>query len=162
MPITWFCIKLLYTINMKLPQNIGTCVVLINDIGSILLGKRKNAYKAGMYGLPGGRIEYGEAMAVALAREVFEETGIIVENFDYVGVVRETQEEYEFVHFVFSAQVGSMMAELKEPEKCEGWEWIDINEGSSDFNLEQVLKGHAAGIKLYTDKKGLADLTSYA
>ncbi len=80
----------MYTMNMKQPQNIGTCVVLVNHEGKVLLGKRKNAYKSGMYGLPGGRIEYGEPMSEALAREVTEETGLEVTNFEYVGVVRET------------------------------------------------------------------------
>ncbi len=144
---------------MKQPQNIGTCVILINHEGKILLGKRKNAYKAGMYGLPGGRIEYGEPIFQALAREVFEETSLTVTNFEYVGVVRETQEEYEFIHFVFSAQVGEASPKLKEPEKCEGWEWISTDTSNSNFDFEQVLDGHAAGIQLLESKKGLADLT---
>ena len=38
---------------MKIPvakkQELGTCAVLYNSKGEILLGKRKNAYKAGQY-----------------------------------------------------------------------------------------------------------------
>jgi ADP-ribose pyrophosphatase YjhB (NUDIX family) len=39
------------------PQPIGTCAIITNSQNQVLLGKRKNSYKAGMYGLPGGRIE---------------------------------------------------------------------------------------------------------
>ena len=88
-----------------------------------------------MYGLPGGIIEYGEPMSEALVREAIEETGLKIVNFEYVGVLRETQEEHEFIHFVFSAVVGDVTPELKEPEKCEGWEWIDIFENNFEFKL---------------------------
>jgi ADP-ribose pyrophosphatase YjhB (NUDIX family) len=50
---------------MNTPQSIGTCVVLTNTNNQILLGKRKNSYKAGYFGLPGGRIELNEKIESA-------------------------------------------------------------------------------------------------
>jgi 8-oxo-dGTP diphosphatase len=138
---------------MTKPQPIGTCAVIINSQKQVLLGKRKNSYKAGMYGLPGGRIELNELIATAIAREVQEETGIQGLSFTFVGVVRENQGTYDFIHFVFSAQISSQKPMLCEPDKCEGWEWIDI---TSD--LTQVLPGHKAGIEMYKTNEYLADL----
>ena len=138
---------------MTKPQPIGTCAVIINSQKQVLLGKRKNSYKAGMYGLTGGRIELNELIATAIAREVQEETGIQGLSFTFVGVVRENQGTYDFIHFVFSAQISSQKPMLCEPDKCEGWEWIDI---TSD--LTQVLPGHKAGIEMYKTNEYLADL----
>lgn len=135
------------------PQPIGTCAIITNSQNQVLLGKRKNSYKAGMYGLPGGRIELNEPIATATAREVEEETGIKDLSFTFVGVVRENQGTYDFIHFVFSAQISNQLPMLCEPDKCEGWEWIDI---ASDLN--QVLPGHKAGIEMYKNNNCLADL----
>ena len=135
------------------PQPIGVCVVITNSQKQVLLGKRKNSYKAGLYGLPGGRIELNEPIATAIAREVDEEIGIKYLSFTFVGVVRENQETYDFIHFVFSAQISNQEPMLCEPDKCEGWEWIDI---TSD--LTQVLPGHKAGIEMYKTNEYLADL----
>lgn len=136
------------------PQPIGTCALLLNSQGQVLLGKRKNSYKAGYYGLPGGRIELNEPISTAIAREVQEETGIKLDNLKYIGVVRENQGGYDFIHFVYVAQNVSQDPQLCEPEKCEGWEWVDL-----DSVDESVLPGHLAAIQLFKTKEFLVDIT---
>lgn len=137
------------------PQPIGTCVILTNSDNQILLGKRKNSYKAGMYGLPGGRVELNEKVEVAIERETYEETGLNDLEFKYVGVVRENQGDYDFIHFVFKASVKNQLPKLCEPEKCEGWIWFDL---SSDF--KSVLPGHHAAIDLLRNTQKISDITS--
>ncbi len=134
-------------------QPIGACAILTHSQNQILLGKRKNSYKAGMLGLPGGRIGLNEKMLTAIAREVTEETGLQNLKFTFVGVVRENQDNYDFIHFVFSAPVGEQEPVLCEPDKCEGWEWFEVNQ-----DLSEVLPGHQAAIQLYISKQKLADL----
>ncbi len=135
-------------------QNIGTCSLLINHEGKILLGKRKNSYKAGMYGLPGGRIELNEPIESSIQREVMEETGLQLDSLKYFGVVRENQGKYDFIHFVFVSENVNQTPTLIEPDKCEGWEWMD----ASNFDGE-ILAGHKAAIQLYFEKKNLIDIT---
>jgi 8-oxo-dGTP diphosphatase len=61
-----------------------------DEAGRLLLVQRRNAPGAGLWSLPGGRVEVGESDASALAREVAEETGLTVEVGALVGeVVRE-------------------------------------------------------------------------
>lgn len=52
--------------------------VVRDDLGRILLVQRGRAPSAGLWSLPGGRIEPGETAVDAAAREVREETGLEV------------------------------------------------------------------------------------
>ena len=45
----------------------------------VLLVRRANVPGKGLYSLPGGRVEFGETLHVALHREVDEETGLRIE-----------------------------------------------------------------------------------
>ncbi len=135
-------------------HNIGACAIIFNSSGKVLVGKRKNSYKAGVYGFPGGRIEFNEPILTTISREVQEETGIKHHDFEYVGVVRENQEEFDFIHFVFVAQIGDVEPTLCEPEKCEGWEWHDLQELPTN-----LLPGHAAATVLYVHGEELIDIT---
>jgi 8-oxo-dGTP diphosphatase len=107
-------------------QPIG-CIVLIIRGNKILLGKRRNGYAPGTFGVPGGRVEPGEKLVDCAARELKEETGLVSANFDYVGAVKEFQDDYDFVHFVFKCEEFVGEPENVEPEKCEGWVWYDLN-----------------------------------
>jgi 8-oxo-dGTP diphosphatase len=46
--------------------------------GKVLLVRRARSPAKGFYSLPGGRVEFGETLHAALAREVLEETGLSV------------------------------------------------------------------------------------
>ena len=56
--------------------------------GILLIQRKKNPF-AGLWGLPGGKIEYGEDLDAAAEREVSEETGIKAVFDDYRGLVTE-------------------------------------------------------------------------
>jgi ADP-ribose pyrophosphatase YjhB (NUDIX family) len=56
--------------------------------GRLLLIKRGHEPGAGLWSLPGGRIEPGETDAEALVREMLEETGLTVEPGRLVGSVK--------------------------------------------------------------------------
>ena len=56
--------------------------VIIDDVKILLIHRLDN----GRWALPGGAIELGENVPAALAREVDEETGIIIEVTGIVGI----------------------------------------------------------------------------
>lgn len=67
------------------PQ-IAVGAIVVKD-GRLLMVQRAHDPGAGLWSLPGGRLEHGEYLAAALQREVSEETGLDVEVRDLVGIL---------------------------------------------------------------------------
>ncbi len=63
-----------------------TVGVLIERAGRVLLGKRNVEPRIGLWCLPGGFVDYGERIREAAAREAREETGLVVEVGELLGV----------------------------------------------------------------------------
>ena len=62
--------------------------VVIDGQGRLLMIKRGHEPGAGLWSIPGGRIEPGETDAEAVAREMTEETGLKVQVGRLIGRVR--------------------------------------------------------------------------
>jgi 8-oxo-dGTP diphosphatase len=62
--------------------------VVHDEAGRLLLIRRGHAPSAGLWSVPGGRVEPGETEAEAVVREVAEETGLRVVPRSVVGRVR--------------------------------------------------------------------------
>lgn len=59
--------------------------VVLDTDGRLLLIRRGHAPSAGLWSVPGGRVEPGETLADAVVREVREETGLAVRPEAVVG-----------------------------------------------------------------------------
>ena len=108
---------------------IGVAAIVIKD-NKVLLGKRKNAHGAGTWAFPGGHLEYKESIEECAKREVFEETGIHIKNIRRGtftnDIFRKDQKHYVTLFVISEYDEGDL--ELKEPEKCEKWDWFLWNE----------------------------------
>ena len=62
--------------------------VIKDDAGRLLLIKRGHDPGRGLWSVPGGRVEAGETDEEAVAREVREETGLVVVAGRLIGSVR--------------------------------------------------------------------------
>lgn len=88
-------------------MRICACAMLVQD-DRLLLGKRaphRKAY-AGKWDLIGGRVEDGEALEDALARELREELGIMPVNWDNLGSLLDTQEPVIYHMFAVRSWTG--------------------------------------------------------
>ncbi len=61
--------------------------IIRDEQGRFLLVQRRNEPQAGRWTVPGGKVEPGETLAEAVIREVWEETGLVVEVGDRAWVV---------------------------------------------------------------------------
>jgi ADP-ribose pyrophosphatase YjhB (NUDIX family) len=82
------------------------------DGARVLLIRRGQPPGEGLWSVPGGRLEPGETLAQAVAREVREETGLIVEVGPLALVVERMGDDHHFVILDYLARVigGSMAA----------------------------------------------------
>ena len=109
---------------MKNRPLIGVAVIVIKD-GLVLLGKRKNAHGDGTWAFPGGHLEFNESIEECARREIFEETGITISNLRYGPYTNDIfeKEGKHYVTLFVLADYASGEPEVKEPDKCEEWQW---------------------------------------
>jgi 8-oxo-dGTP pyrophosphatase MutT (NUDIX family) len=122
------------------------CLIFNSDGEAIGVSRKDNK---DIFGLPGGKIELGETKEQAIAREVFEETGILLKGFDYLFSAPEG--EY-YVHCFVSTDYVQLMLPKEEGVV----EWLKPSELIGDkgsfpvYNLDAL---YYAG--LLTDKQYL-------
>lgn len=66
------------------PSPIPAVIAVVIENGRALLVRRANPPDAGLWGYPGGKIEYGETVSEAAIRELREETGVEAEALDVI------------------------------------------------------------------------------
>ncbi|MEX0864379.1 MAG: NUDIX domain-containing protein [Acidimicrobiia bacterium] len=102
---------------------VGVGVVLI-DQGSILLVQRGGEPGRGQWAVPGGKVNRGEALRVAAAREVLEETGLEVSVGEVVWVGEHLSAEHHIVLIDFSGSV--IGGELQPGDDADQVAWIAL------------------------------------
>jgi 8-oxo-dGTP diphosphatase len=71
----------------------------------LLLVQRAHDPEAGRWSLPGGRVRFGETMAAAALRELWEETGLRGSCGEVVGWAERISDRYHFVIVDFAVTV---------------------------------------------------------
>jgi ADP-ribose pyrophosphatase YjhB (NUDIX family) len=96
--------------------------IVVDDAGRLLLVRRGHEPARGTWSLPGGRVEPGETLEAAAAREVAEETGLAVS----VGALMTTVEIGEYVVHDFAATV--VGGTLRAGDDASDVRWCDRDE----------------------------------
>ncbi|KAF0981817.1 hypothetical protein FDP41_012474 [Naegleria fowleri] len=121
------------TINLFSVPRVGVSTFIIrkiNGVDCVLVGKRKGSHGEGCYQLPGGHLDYGETWEECCKREVKEETNLDVNNISFItctnDLFEKEQRHYVTIFLRSFTPDNEQQAELLEPNKCEGWQWIEI------------------------------------
>jgi mutator protein MutT len=110
---------------------VGVGAIII-DANRVALVRRGRAPLQGKWSIPGGVLEVGETLRAAVEREVLEETGLVVEVGELLGVFdrvlpdEEGKIRYHYVLIDFLCfRVGG---ELRAGDDAEEVEWFAVQE----------------------------------
>lgn len=104
--------------------HIHPCVIVIVRRPGEILMTRKAEWPQGRYSLVAGFVDFSESLEDAVAREVEEETGILVKNVRYVGSQGWPFPSQLMAGFVADYAGGEVKVEEKELEDA-GWFPVD-------------------------------------
>ncbi|HEX4421584.1 MAG TPA: NUDIX hydrolase [Kofleriaceae bacterium] len=90
---------------------VGVAAIVFDDADRVLLVERGGPPSAGRWTVPGGKLEPRETIAQGVAREVREETGLIVEVGALACVVEAILDDYHYVILdYFARTIGGELA----------------------------------------------------
>ena len=113
---------------------IGVAVgaLIVNDDGEIFLTRRgeKATNERGTWEIPGGKVHFGETLAVAIKREMKEEYGVdLVLTYQFPAQNHILTEEHQ--HWVPTCFIARIMAnqtpKIMEPDKCDTIGWFSLD-----------------------------------
>ena len=105
---------------------VGLGVMIFKD-DKVLMGKRKGSHGEGEYAFPGGHVEHLESFETCARRETLEECRIEIKNIKFQFLANVTAyAPKHYVHIGLTAEYASGDLKVMEPEKCESWDWYNI------------------------------------
>lgn len=115
----------------SLPRPEAGCgAAILDDDGRLLLIQRLKEPEAGAWGLPGGKVDFGERAEDTARREIAEELGIEIE-LTGLACIAETIDKGDGRHWVapvYEARLVAGEPRVMEPEKHGGWGWFALDD----------------------------------
>ena len=116
--------------------------VLITQNDTYLFLRRSADFKAGpqKWDIPGGRIESDEALEVALAREVNEETGLQLTKVDRLLAAQDIFVPAAEIHVVRLTYTGQAKGDVTIGDEHDDYRWMTREEVLSEPHVDSYLK----------------------
>jgi 8-oxo-dGTP diphosphatase len=105
---------------------VGVGALITDDQGRLLLVKRRREPEAGYWGIPGGKVDFGERVAETCAREIREELGVEIEVGELVCLVDQidTEAGTHWVAPVFRGRIVAGEPVNREPDALAAIGWF--------------------------------------
>lgn len=111
------------------------CVgALVRDGGGRVLLVRTTKWR-GLWGVPGGKVDWGETLLDAVARELREETGLVLRDIEYAQTQEavlspEFHQPSHMLLFDYFARTDGAAA-VTPNEEIEDWAWVTLAEAAT-------------------------------
>lgn len=109
----------------------------------VLLVQRKNEPFKGQWALPGGFVDKGEDLDVAVKRELEEETGVIISQVEQLGTFGNPNRDPRgrMVSVAYMAEVNMADVELQAADDASDAQWFPLDElPELAFDHEHIIK----------------------
>jgi len=114
---------------------VGVGIMILNEKGEVLLGKRHDdpekadseLHGEGTWTLPGGKLDFGEDLKHCAMREVTEETGMKTKTLELISVTNDTVHDAHFVTIGFLCRDFEGEPQTNEPDEITEWRWFPLN-----------------------------------
>jgi ADP-ribose pyrophosphatase YjhB (NUDIX family) len=116
---------------------VGVGAVVVEQ-GRVLLVQRGTEPAKGQWSIPGGLIDVGESLREAVAREVLEETGLVVEPLELIELLDRIHRDGERVryHYVIADYLCRVVGgELLAGSDADAVRWVERREWNSHSAL---------------------------
>ncbi len=111
---------------------VGVGAIIFDAESRVFLAKRGSLARneRNRWEFPGGSVEFGETLVLALVREIAEEYGCEIEVQELLGVVDHIipDEGQHWVSPIFICRVKSGTPHIREPHKCREIGWFSLDE----------------------------------
>lgn len=114
---------------------VGVGIALVDE-GKVLLVQRGHEPGKGLWAVPGGKVEIGERLQNAAAREVREETGLEVEVGEIIWAGEHISDHGHIVLIDFLGTV--IGGELEAADDADRAEWVPLFE-AADYPLTPTM-----------------------
>jgi 8-oxo-dGTP pyrophosphatase MutT (NUDIX family) len=113
----------------------GMGIMIQNDKGEVLLGLRNSdgvkadsdLHGEGTWTFPGGKFDFGDGLFEGAAREVLEETGIVLKKVEIASISNERVDTAHYVTLGFRALEWEGEPKVMEPEEIVEWKWFALD-----------------------------------
>lgn len=129
------------------PQvQVAACYLEINN-KLLLLQRADGKLEPGKWGVPAGKLEHNEAPENAAKRELFEETGIFLENssgIQHLNSLYIRKPEVDYVYHVFKVQL-DRIPEVHLSDEHQDYRWVT----SKDIETIALMDGAKEALQHY-------------
>lgn len=119
-------------------------VVAVNA-SRLLLARIADGYPgAGLWTLPGGGVEFGEHPEDALVREVYEESGLAINSFRYLGIdsrvypARDGTIELHAIRMIYSAELSGPPRVIEVDGSVDTVQWVPLDDLATTHTVDLV------------------------
>lgn len=119
--------------------------VIWDGSGNVLISRRhQSAHQGGLWEFPGGKVEVGESVETALARELKEELDISIGKIQPLIKIK-----HQYTDLTVLLDVWSVLDFTGEPKGCEGQavQWV-ASEGLHDYEFPEANKAIITAARL--------------